>query len=64
MFGDLVTKASFEKDPNKRMALVATFIAGTQWLVDGRAGKPFISLLGETYELVTDKFKYYGENVS
>lgn len=28
-----------------------------------RTSKPFISLLGETYELITDKFKFVGECV-
>ena len=46
------------------MLLVATFDAAKQWFVNGRTSKPFISLLGETYEVVTDKYKFYGENCS
>ena len=63
-FTEYITKASKEKDPFLRMINVAMFNAATYWCTVGRTGKPFISLLGETYELVTDKFKYYGENVS
>jgi hypothetical protein len=46
------------------MALVSTFVAATQWFVVNRTSKPFISMIGETFEAVTDKFQYYGENVS
>ena len=63
-FTEYITKASKEKDPFMRMINVAIFTAATNWCCVGRIAKPFISLLGETYELVTDKFKYYGENVS
>ena len=31
--------------------------------VVGRLAKPFNSLLGETYELVTPKFRYFSEMV-
>ena len=63
-FSDFFTKASEEKDPFKRMLNIAAFTAATQWFVINRTSKPFISLIGETYEVVTDKFKYYGEIVS
>lgn len=63
-FADLLTDASQEQDPFKRMVLVATMHAGAQWLVNGRTSKPFISILGETYELITDKYRFYGESVS
>ena len=63
-FSDFFTKASQEKDPFKRMLNMAAFNAATQWFVINRTSKPFISLLGETFEVVTEKFKYYGENVS
>lgn len=46
-----------------RMANVATFLAAKQWNMNERIDKPFISVLGETYELVTDKFKFLGECV-
>ena len=63
-FADLLTDASKESDPYKRMVLVAAMHAGAQWLVNGRTSKPFISLLGETYELITDKYRFFGESVS
>ena len=63
-FGDLLTDACKESDPFRRMMLVATMHAGAQWLVNGRTSKPFISLLGETYELITDKYRFFGESVS
>ena len=42
---------------------VVSFIIASQWVVNKRSAKPFISLLGETYELVTDKFKFLSEHV-
>ena len=63
MFADYLIDAAEEPDVCKRMALVATFIAATQWVALNRTSKPFISLLGETYELITDKFKFVGECV-
>ena len=38
--------------------------AAMQWLIQGRTKKPFDPLIGETYELVTDKFSFYSENCS
>ena len=55
VFSDLLTKASQEPDPAKRMANIVSFISATQWVLNNRVSKPFISMLGETYELVTPK---------
>jgi len=63
-FYDLLTFASKQDDPYIRMAYVLAETCAVQWFVLNRTKKPFISLIGETYELVTDKFKFYGENVS
>ena len=63
-FSDLFEQASQEPDPLKRLVLVSTFVCATQWFVVNRTAKPFISILGETFEVVTDSFKFYGENVS
>ena len=63
-FADLFEEAVTEPCPFRRMVLVSTFAAATQWFVVNRTSKPFISMLGETFEIVTDKFQYYGENVS
>lgn len=64
LFSDYLTRASEETDPFRRMIHLASFLSAASWCVNKRIGKPFISLLGETYEIVTDKFKFYGENVS
>ena len=63
-FTDLLTHASKQPDPYVRMAYVLAETMAQQWLVLNRTKKPFISLIGETFEIVTDKFKFYGENVS
>lgn len=63
VFSDLLTKASQEPDPAKRMANIVSFISATQWVLNNRVSKPFISMLGETYELVTPKFKFVAECV-
>jgi oxysterol-binding protein 1 len=63
-FADLFEEAVTEPCPFRRMVLVSTFVASTQWFVVNRTSKPFISMLGETFEVVTDKFQYFGENVS
>jgi len=63
MFSDLLIKASREPDPARRMTHIVSFIAASQWVVNNRVSKPFISLLGETYELVTPKFKFIAECV-
>lgn len=64
VFSEYLTKASKQKEAMHRMIDIATFYAGGPWCINNRLAKPFISMLGETYELVTDKFKFYGENVS
>ena len=64
IFCDLLEAASKEKDRHKRMVLVSGYATSFYWVIDGRIAKPFKSILGETYELVTNKFKFYGENVS
>ena len=47
----------------RRLLLLTAFHSCTPWFVNKRTAKPFISLLGETFELVTDKYRYYGETV-
>lgn len=63
-FTNLLTQASQEEDSLKRIALVATYSITSQLLVMGRTAKPFNSMLGETYELVTPRFRFFGETVS
>lgn len=61
---DLLEKASNEPNPQIRMAYVAAFNASRYCAVVGRTTKPFNSLLGETYELVTSKYRFFSEQVS
>ena len=56
-------EAASAPDPVRRMLLAATHAAASPWFVLGRTSKPFDALLGETYELVTDKFRYFAECV-
>jgi oxysterol-binding protein-related protein 1/2 len=46
------------------MALVAVYMATRKTNILGRSYKPFNSLLGETYELVTSDYKFIAEQVS
>jgi len=46
------------------MLLVAVKMIEGFYFCHQRMGKPFNPLLGETYELVTPKFKYFSEAVS
>ena len=63
-FTDFLTYASKQDNPYVRMAYMMAETIAAQYLVVGRTKKPFISLIGETYELITDKFKFFAENVS
>jgi len=46
------------------MAYVAAYCATRFSSVIGRKQKPFNSMLGETFELVTSKYRYVSEQVS
>jgi len=46
------------------MVYVATYNAATYFLIKARTQKPFNPLLGETFELVTPKYRYISEQVS
>ena len=46
------------------MVLVCSLVCASQWFNNKRTSKPFSSLVGETYELKTNKFKFVGECVS
>jgi hypothetical protein len=63
-FNEFLTLASKESDPNKRMLYVALNQITPFFCVTFRLGKPFNPLLGETYELVTPEFRFFGEMVS
>ena len=60
---DLFALAAKTDDPIKRLALAyIAFYSGFSTLVY-RKRKPFNPMLGETYELVTDKIKFVSEKV-
>jgi hypothetical protein len=46
------------------MLYVAAYESSSPHLLQGRLGKPFNPMLGETYELVTPNFRYFSEMVS
>lgn len=60
---ELYDKAAVEDDPVRRIVLAAcgntTLFATTKV----RNRKPFNPMLGETYEMVTDKFRFVAEKV-
>lgn len=59
-----MSKAALDEDPVKRLALAvisSALIAPNSMKM--RKKKPFNPMLGETYELVTDKFKIVSEKV-
>ena len=61
---DQLTQASkHPEDSCLRMAYVAITFMGCYNQVLGRLQKPFNPMLGETYELVTPKFRYLSEMV-
>jgi hypothetical protein len=62
-YTSLLVEAGNEQDQMKRLVkVVATLISVFNQVV-GRISKPFNSLLGETYELVTTKFRFFAEMV-
>ena len=63
IFVDYLIRAADEPDPHKRMLDVASFILSSFWAVPNRTLSPFNPLLGETYELVTNKYKFISECV-
>lgn len=63
-FNSLITQASLEEDPVKRITLIAVHSAASQNLICGRTAKPFNPMLGETYELVTPNYRFFSESVS
>jgi len=60
----LTEAADCKVSSTHRMLLVAAGLVQSFYVVPKRLGKPFNPLLGETYELVTSKFRYFSEMVS
>jgi hypothetical protein len=61
---ELFERASHEEDPVKRMCLSITAILASFSTMKGRHRKPFNPMLGETYELVTENYRFLAEKVS
>lgn len=59
----LLEKAAKEPNSLKRIALIAAFNGTRLQHIKDRQKKPFNSLLGETYELVTKEFRFISEQV-
>jgi hypothetical protein len=60
-YEDVLVQANFATDSKMRLMLVACFGAAQYTSSVRRTCKPFNPILGETYEYVTNKFKYIGE---
>lgn len=50
-----------EEDPVKRLLYVSGYAAATYSFVKGRTAKPFNPLLGETFEVVTNEYRFLAE---
>lgn len=59
----LFDQASLEEDPGKRLALTVTGILASFNQMKVRKKKPFNPMLGETFEMVTEEFRFIGEKV-
>ena len=65
IFCDLLNKASDEKKPEMKFALIAAFITAEMSMSIGRILKPMIPLVGETFEYVDNdlKYRFFAEEV-
>ncbi len=61
---DLLDGAVACKDSLKRLAIVAAYVVTNLTCLEKNATKPFNPLLGETFELVTSKYRFLAEQVS
>jgi hypothetical protein len=57
----LLETAGGSPDPVVRMAYCAAFMISTHSMYQKAIMKPFNPLLGETYELINPKFKFFAE---
>lgn len=60
-YNHILERAADETDSLKRLALVAAHSITSSTACEKSTGKPFNPLLGETYELVTDNFRFLSE---
>lgn len=63
-YQDLLVKANREDDPVLRLIYVAVFNLAQYKSTDNRLSKPFNPILGETFELKNQEYKYVAEQVS
>ena len=63
-YNSLLDMASTEKDPLRRLALIAIHQVSALSICERTTSKPFNPILGETYEYVTDDLQYLAEQVS
>jgi hypothetical protein len=63
-FNDLLDKAAEKETTSLRLAYVAAWAIAGNIFINGRTDKPFNPLLGETYELVSPKYRFLAELVS
>ena len=61
---DLLDNAVANKDSLKRLAIVAAYVTTNLTCLEKNSTKPFNPLLGETFELVTSKYRFLAEQVS
>jgi len=59
----LFEKAATDENPIKRISYCSIAVAALLNTTKVRMKKPFNPMLGETYELVTDKFRFLAEKV-
>lgn len=63
-YSEILDLAAVERDPMRRIALVATYMVTSQTVAEKSIGKPFNPMLFETFEMKTDKFEFLAEQVS
>jgi hypothetical protein len=60
-YSDLITKAATAEDERMRITYLGAYVMTQLTSVAEGFNKPFNPLLGETYELVTEQFKFVAE---
>ena len=63
-YQNLLNLANQSQDPLRRIMLVAAFGIAQYKCTDQRTSKPFNPILGETFELIGQDYKYFAEQVS
>lgn len=63
-YAELLNQAAEARDPFSRIALIGTFLMVQLSSIAEGFNKPFNPMLGETYELQTEKFNFIAEQVS